>query len=77
MSNIHVNVVRRQLTRNLALTTERVAEELALGFEQVWGTSTEWTTVVLFDSVCKIVARAANRVLLGLPLCMDLLRLSW
>ena len=69
INNFHVDVLRKQLTKNLHLLTADMAEELALGFEQYWGTSTEWVSVRAWDSVLKIVARAANRVFIGLPLC--------
>ena len=68
-NRFHFDVVRRQLSKNLALFTEDIAEELALGFEQYWGTSSEWTTVKAWDSALKIIARAANRVFVGAQLC--------
>lgn len=69
VNNFHVNVIRKQLTRNLESLTQDIVEELALGFQHYWGTSTEWTTVKAWESCLKIVARAANRVFVGIPLC--------
>ena len=69
-NRFHFDVVRRQLSKNLALFTEDIGEELALGFEQYWGTSSDWTTIRAWDSALKIVARAANRVFVGAPLCL-------
>ena len=69
IKNFHFDVLRKQLTKNLPLFTADMAEEIAFGFEQDWGTSTEWVSVRAWDSVLKIVARAANRIFVGLPLC--------
>lgn len=68
MNNLQFNIVRKHLTRNIALFSQDVAEELALAFEQYWGTSGEWTSVTVWDSCLKIVARAANRVFVSIPL---------
>lgn len=68
-NQFHFNIVRKQLTKNLATLTEDIAEELAFGFEHCWGTSTAWTTVGAWESVLNIVARAANRVFVGTALC--------
>lgn len=65
----HVNVIRNQITRNLAFFTPAIAEELDLGFGKHWGTSTEWKTVEAWPTILKIVSGAANRVFLGTPYC--------
>jgi hypothetical protein len=65
----HVNVVRNQITRNIALFTPAIAEELELGFDKYWGNSTDWRTVEAWPTILKIVSGAANRVFLGTPYC--------
>ena len=69
VNSIHFNVVNKQLTRDIPSFIESIAEELALGFQRYWGTSTEWKTVGAWDTCQKIVARTANRVFLGTTLC--------
>ena len=69
LNNFHFSVIRKELTKNLPVLIENIAEELALGFQQYWGTSKEWHKVKAWDSVLKIVARAANRVFIGTTLC--------
>lgn len=71
MDGPHIDVVRRQLTRRLPLLTADVHEELALAMEQNWTPKEEWTTVAAYESVMKIVSRAANRVFCGTELCRN------
>jgi S-formylglutathione hydrolase FrmB len=49
---------------------EEIEEELAVGVTHYWGKDTEsWTEVPVFDTINKVVARASNRIFVGLPLC--------
>lgn len=70
LNNLHFEVVRKQLTKNLGVLTGGIAEELALAFERRWGTSQEWTTIRVYESLQGIVAQAANRVFVGSALCL-------
>ena len=68
----HLDVVRHQLTRKLPALTEHVYTELVLGFQEQWNaTSHEWTDLVIWDTVVRIVSRAANRVFSGTELCRE------
>lgn len=69
INKLHLGVVRKQLTKDLPLLTENIAEELAIGFERHWGSPSKWKAVPAWDSVSKIVSQAANRVFVGIPLC--------
>ena len=69
--NYHFDVVRKQITRNLPIMTQGIAEEIDLAFKRYWGTSTEWKSVQLLETCLKIVARTANRAFLGTELCED------
>lgn len=71
MDGPHIDVVRRQLTRRLPLLTADVHQELTLAMEQNWTPKEEWTTVAAYDSIMKIVSRAANRVFCGTELCRN------
>lgn len=63
-------IVRRHLTRSLGSLIEEIEEELAVGVTHYWGKDTEsWTEIPVFDTMNKVVARASNRIFVGLPLC--------
>ncbi|KIW32981.1 uncharacterized protein PV07_04487 [Cladophialophora immunda] len=79
---VHFDVIKSELTRQVFNVTPEVCDELAAAVDQIWGSEADpdfeyysdadgWKTVVLFDSLTKIVARISNRVFVGLPLCRD------
>ncbi|KAI0758034.1 cytochrome P450 [Fomes fomentarius] len=68
----HVAVVRDKLTRNLAALYPDVLDEITEAFhEYIPAKEDEWIDVVIFPIVQKIIARASNRVIVGLPRCRD------
>ncbi|KAH0831706.1 cytochrome P450 [Fonsecaea pedrosoi] len=77
-----LDVIKSELTRQVFNVTPEVCDELAAAVDQIWGSEADpdfeyypdadgWKTVVLFDSLTKIIARISNRVFVGLPLCRD------
>jgi hypothetical protein len=78
---VHFDVIKSELTRQVFTVTPEVVDELKEAVDQIWGVENDpddeedeamtggWKTVVLFDSITKIVARMSNRVFVGLPLC--------
>ncbi|KAK6212820.1 hypothetical protein LQW54_004909 [Pestalotiopsis sp. IQ-011] len=68
---LHLNVVRHQLNRNLTQITEVIAAEIAFGFSRVWGDSSDWVDVKIWDTCLRIIAGAANGAFCGQPLCRD------
>ena len=47
-------------------------EELGLSFDEYWGTdSNQWKDINVYGTMMTIVARTANRVFCGVPLCMS------
>ncbi|OAP59844.1 hypothetical protein AYL99_04846 [Fonsecaea erecta] len=78
---VHFDVIKSELTRQVFNVTPEVCDELAAAVDQIWGSEADpdfeyydaegWKTVVLFDSLTKIIARISNRVFVGLPLCRD------
>lgn len=69
---IHELIVRRDLTRYLGALIPDIEEELNIGVDECWGKDTEnWTDVVPFTTMMKIVARTSNRIFVGLPLCTE------
>ena len=68
-------IVRRHLTRSLGSLIEEIEDELAVGVKEYWGNDTEnWTEVGVFSTMTKVVARASNRIFVGLPLCKGFLQ---
>lgn len=69
---VHIDVVRRQLTRRLPLLTNDVYDELVVAMKANWTDSADkWTTVKAYPTTMKIVSRAANRVFCGAELCQN------
>ena len=79
---VHFDIIKSELTRQVFTVTPEVCDELRAAVDELWGVGpepkdeddpdgekSEWKTVVLFDSMTKIVARMSNRVFVGLPLC--------
>ncbi|KAJ0415833.1 cytochrome P450 [Aspergillus carlsbadensis] len=69
-SAIHINVIRRQMTRNLDHLVPVLAKEVQRAVERSWGTrSSEWKTVAVWESCLEIVAAAGNAAFCGTELC--------
>ena len=65
-----VEVVRKDLTRNLGRIQPKIFEEIRTGVESVFGNDTkEWKEVTLLDCMQKILYRSTTRALVGEPLC--------
>ncbi|KAJ8133117.1 hypothetical protein O1611_g505 [Lasiodiplodia mahajangana] len=74
---LEINVIQKQLTRNLPNLTPRIAAELGLGFKRAWGdVGAGWTRVKLWDSCMDIISSAANSAFCGDMLCRDLVFLK-
>nr|VWO96344.1 Putative calcium-binding protein [Ganoderma boninense] len=68
----HVAVVRDKLTRNLAAVYPDVLDEVCAAFREyipVPAQEDEWVPVTVWPVVQKVIARASNRVIVGLPQC--------
>ncbi|KAF2280228.1 cytochrome P450 [Westerdykella ornata] len=70
-SMLHYDVVRNQLSKDVGHFVRMTDEELAAGFRDYCGRSSDWATVNLWDVCTKVIARAGNRAFVGLPLCRD------
>ncbi|KAK8108383.1 P450 monooxygenase [Apiospora sp. TS-2023a] len=75
---IHEPIIRRTLTAHLDGITGMLHEEVALALDELWGggkdtgdTKETWREVNLDYTIRRVVARASNRVFVGLPLCRD------
>jgi hypothetical protein len=66
----HEHVVKTDLTRQLGSLTMDIMDELASGFDETWGFDTQaWKEIGVFENMMQLIARASNRVMVGLPLC--------
>ncbi|KAJ8454435.1 hypothetical protein ONZ51_g13027 [Trametes cubensis] len=68
----HVNIVREKLTRNLPAILPDIMDELTVAVhEHIPMNDDEWLGVNVMRAALEIVARASNRVFVGLPACRD------
>ncbi|KAI0714845.1 cytochrome P450 [Earliella scabrosa] len=68
----HVDIVKEKLMRTLVAVLPDVIDELSSAVPDYIPTQgQEWTTVNVMTTTQKIVARASNRVFVGLPVCRD------
>jgi hypothetical protein len=68
----HEETIKHELTRRLGSLTMDIMDKLGTSFDEIWGTNTvDWQEVCVFTTLMQIIARASNRVFVGLPLCRD------
>lgn len=71
-NTIHFDIVRKHLApKNMGALAGIMAEEWDAAFRVHWGNSREGNVVNAWDSMVKIIARAALRIMVGLPGCRD------
>ncbi|KAI1089148.1 cytochrome P450 [Rostrohypoxylon terebratum] len=71
-NTIHFDVVRRKMTKkDMRFFAPITEEEVGLAYEDIWGTSEEWKTINGWDACGQVIARTAQRILIGLPLGRD------
>ncbi|GJE99522.1 cytochrome P450 [Phanerochaete sordida] len=68
----HMNMIQRQLTKHMSVAFGEMYEEMDMVFKELLpGDEKEWVPVHAIDAARKVIARASNRVFVGLPLCRD------
>ena len=68
----HEHVIHKYLPRKLTAFVPDLQDEVAVGFDEAWGTNTtEWKEVKLYESVMVMISHAVNRMIVGLPLCRN------
>ncbi|KAI8990629.1 cytochrome P450 [Trametes punicea] len=68
----HVDIIREKLTRSVPAILPDVVDELALAVPQhIPAKSDEWLEVHVMSAMQQIIARASNRVFVGLPACRN------
>jgi cytochrome P450 len=69
----HERVIHRSLARRIGPLIMDVWDELGCAIDETWGTDTEqWKEVCVFDNMMHVIARASNRVFIGLPHCRNM-----
>ncbi|KAF8491191.1 cytochrome P450 [Russula emetica] len=68
----HTDIIRSQLTRNIANTFKEVREELIMGMDDlIPAREDKWVKVSILDTLQRVICRATNRIFVGAPLCRD------
>lgn len=71
-NTIHFDVVRKDLAPGkMGALAVVMAEEWPAAFRACWGVSGEGVVVNAWDSMVRIIARVALRIMVGLPGCRD------
>ncbi|KAK3938028.1 cytochrome P450 [Diplogelasinospora grovesii] len=68
---VHQKLIVTTLTNQIGNLVPEVVEETAWGFEQHWGSGTEYKEVCVYDTMRRIIGSVTNRVFVGLPKCRD------
>lgn len=68
----HEHVVHRNMGRRIGDLIMDLWDEIGTALDETWGTNTnEWKEICVFDNMMHIIARASNRVFIGMPLCRN------
>ena len=67
-----MDVVRKDLTRNLGRLQPSIYQDISESIDELMGMDTDkWREVCLWETMQKTVFKSTNRVFVGLPLCQD------
>ncbi|KAL4076615.1 cytochrome P450 [Scleroderma yunnanense] len=68
----HFAIIKTNINRHLTNLFPSIDNEIALALTEVFGSEdSKWRGVVAIDAVRKVISRASNRALFGLPLCRN------
>ncbi|KAK4184334.1 cytochrome P450 [Podospora australis] len=68
---VHHKLITTTLTNQIGNLVPDVADETQYAFDQLWGSSTGWKEVGVYDTLRRIIGSVTNRVFVGLPLCRN------
>ncbi|RYP50585.1 hypothetical protein DL768_003930 [Monosporascus sp. mg162] len=69
---LHFDVVRRKMqNRDMGRLAPVTADEVDKAFRAIWGTQTTWETINGWEACGRVISRASQRILIGLPLSRD------
>ncbi|KAJ7185998.1 cytochrome P450 [Mycena filopes] len=75
----HHEAIRNALTRSLGRVLPEVMDEIVAAYDDVFASvGDDWKNIILLPNIMRVVARASNRLFVGLPLCrnQEYLRIS-
>lgn len=67
----HLEMIRKNVTDKVAKDLSQIANEVVTAWGDNTNIGNEWTEINPWSVMLKIVTRATNRVLVGLPLCRN------
>ncbi|GJE97793.1 cytochrome P450 [Phanerochaete sordida] len=68
----HVSIIRSQLTKHIPIVFDEIYDEVVAAFKDLLPDGgEEWVPMHAVSVARTVVARASNRVFVGLPLCRD------
>ncbi|PBK99161.1 cytochrome P450 [Armillaria gallica] len=68
----HTRIIRNRITKSLASTLPETHDEVVAACSDIFHfDSDDWVSFPAMESVMRIVARASNRLFVGLPLCRN------
>ena len=70
-NKFHLTTIKTSLTPNLGLKAGDILDEIQLAFADEVGAPSEWQPIPMSLKAHRIVTRAANRALVGAPLCRN------
>ncbi|PHH75737.1 hypothetical protein CDD82_4303 [Ophiocordyceps australis] len=69
---LHFEVVRRNMgPRDMSRLAPVTADEIEDSFLRIWGIETQWRALNGWEACGRIISRASQRILIGLPLSRD------
>ncbi|MCJ1343408.1 hypothetical protein MMC31_001601 [Peltigera leucophlebia] len=69
--SVHGPIIRREMTKGLDTYADAVVNEIQYSLGLVWGDSTQWHEIVVYDTMLDVISRISNRALVGFPLCRN------
>ncbi|KAI6165104.1 cytochrome P450 [Pisolithus thermaeus] len=68
----HFSIIKTQLNRKLATLCPIIEDEISVTLSEMFSSQGDgWKPVVALTAIRKVVARASNRIFVGLPLCRN------
>lgn len=69
--SVHGPIIRREMTKGLDTYADAVVNEIEYSLGLVWGDSTRWHEIAVYDTMLDVISRISNRALVGFPLCRN------
>lgn len=67
----HIKVIQVNLTQRLSRILPDIVEEVTLAWQDNTNIGDQWSEINIWDVMLKVISRAVNRMIVGLPLCRN------